>query len=450
VCVAGFLAVVVASRLAGQEAIPYSAPDPTQHHETNRHAFSLPMAELSDRELRAFALGNRNFNLRWVSAPASALDVDGLGPTFVQSSCSACHLRDGRGAVPRNDGDHIEQAVIKLLPTKASDGKWLRRHVGDQLQTSAIAGVRPEAESRVRWRTHRRIVLDRSEVLLRIPEVELRSPRFRQLPQRARAQVLVAPAVFGLGLIEQIHSADILRLADPQDRDGDGISGRAHLIDSDDGTVLGRFGWKASVPNLREQIQLAAIGDMGLTSLPHPDENCPRSQGDCRRAAKGDSPDLSERFTDAIESYLRLLAVPVARTANSVSAQNGRRLFDRIGCVHCHRATFVTGSGGAHPVLSGRVIAPYSDFLLHDMGDELADGRTVGMATGSEWRTPPLWGLGLQATVNGHLQLLHDGRADGVLEAILWHGGEGATARLRFEALSSDERRDLVAFVRSL
>lgn len=418
---------------------------PIHHDATNAQAYSLPFSNIGLAELREFTQGNRLFNLRWSAAPASTPDFDGLGPTFAERSCSACHLRDGRGRTPDVDGAARALPVIKLTARRPADRRWLERSFGSELQLSAIPDAAPEAVLRVQWRAAERIEIGGRAIDLRRPTWKIESARFRGLGRRAHLDTLVAPAVFGLGLIENIPEATLLALQDPDDRDGDGISGRANV----DARGLGRFGWKASTVALRDQVALAAHADMGLTSSIHPAENCPERQRDCRTLRHA-SPDLADRGLLALEAYLRLLAVPAPRTERSAAAVRGRGRFREFGCAACHVETLRTGTTSAHAVLNDQLIAPYSDFLLHDLGAGLADHRTERVAQPSEWRTAPLWGLGLQRTVNGHLRLLHDGRAEGFEEAILWHDGEARTSRERFRSADASARDELLHFLESL
>lgn len=443
------VAIAFAFAAANSSAAPSPAP-PLQHEETNRQAFSLPYSELSMADLRAFVLGNRTFNLRWVAAPASAVEVDGLGPTFAQPSCSSCHLHDGRSRLPEASGAELTHAVVKLTPRQSSDRNWLEHRYGAELQSGAVAGVRSEGAVHVDWIDVAEHHLDGERVVLRRPHLRLAGQDGHALASRAKLDALVAPAVFGLGLVENIDEADLLAREDPNDRDGDGISGRAQRLVRGEKNVIGRFGWKAGAATLREQAAAAAWSDMGLTSLVHPVESCPKTQRTCRDAPRGGTPDLSERALAALETYLRLLAVPAARSESSPRAQQGRTVFRSMQCDGCHRESLRTGTDSPIALLNERVFSPYSDFLLHDLGEGLADSRQVGVAAPREWRTPPLWGLGLQRTVNGHLRLLHDGRAEGFTEAILWHDGEARRSRDRFVAARPEQRAALLDFLGSL
>jgi CxxC motif-containing protein (DUF1111 family) len=261
----------------------------------------------------------------------------------------------------------------------------------------------------------------------------------------------IAPAVFGVGLLEGVPAAAIEAAADPDDEDGDGISGRVnHVLDPVTGErVLGRFGWKANVPSVRAQNAGAFAGDIGITSTVFPRQSCTPAQAECSAQPTGGDPEVDDAKLDQVTFYTRTLAVPARRAVAQAATRDGQRTFDELGCASCHTPEQRTGASDV-AALSEQVIRPYTDLLLHDMGAGLGDGRPDGEATGREWRTPPLWGIGLVETVNGHTRFLHDGRARNLLEAILWHGGEAAESRDRFAQLSADDRADLLAFLESL
>jgi CxxC motif-containing protein (DUF1111 family) len=260
----------------------------------------------------------------------------------------------------------------------------------------------------------------------------------------------LAPATIGLGLLEAVPAERLLELSDPDDRDGDGVSGRPNRVwdRAHAELTLGRFGWKAEQPSLRQQIAAALAADLGITSRLYPLADCSGVQVEC--SAGAGEPELAERVLDRLETYVQLLAVPERRHGEDPGVQRGGVRFRELGCAACHVPSHLTAATAALPELASQSIWPYTDLLLHDLGPELADGRPSFDAEGAEWRTPPLWGLGLSREVSGHERLLHDGRADGVAEAILWHGGEAAAARDAFEQLSRAERQELIAFIESL
>jgi CxxC motif-containing protein (DUF1111 family) len=261
-----------------------------------------------------------------------------------------------------------------------------------------------------------------------------------------------APAMIGLGLLEAIDESAIVALADETDTNGDGISGRTNYVwdPKAQATRLGRFGWKANQAGIEQQTSGAFLGDMGITSPLFPTNNCPPAQATCRAQIDGGEPEADQETIDQVTYYGRLLAVPARRDAQAADVLHGKQLFIDAGCASCHTPKLVTGDFEGIPEISHQTIFPYSDMLLHDMGDELADHRPDFLATGTEWRTSPLWGLGLVHVVNGHTNFLHDGRARDVSEAILWHGGEATDAREAYRAMDARERASLLRFVESL
>jgi CxxC motif-containing protein (DUF1111 family) len=265
--------------------------------------------------------------------------------------------------------------------------------------------------------------------------------------------------MIGLGLLEAVAAEDILAAADPDDADRDGISGRPNRVwDLASGQVrLGRFGWKAGEPSIAQQSGLAMAGDIGIgnPTAPAPFGDCTAAEAACRAAPDGNSPQYAgleapQEVMDQIVFYSRHLAVPARRAVNDPAVLAGKRLFYAAGCTGCHRPKLATRRDWEVAELAGQLIWPYTDLLLHDMGEGLADGRPEGVASGREWRTAPLWGIGLTAEVSGHTQFLHDGRARSLTEAILWHGGEAQAARDAFAALPAAERAALLAFLGSL
>jgi CxxC motif-containing protein (DUF1111 family) len=259
----------------------------------------------------------------------------------------------------------------------------------------------------------------------------------------------VAPVNFGLGLLEAIPEATILANEDPNDANNDGISGVANRVwdAAAQQTTIGRFGWKAGAPNLIQQTAGAYNGDMGITSPLFPAESCEGDRTDCARH----EPEVNAATVLAVARYMQTLAVPARRGLDDRDANSGEMTFYQLGCAACHTPTMKTGTlDGVPSIVPNEFIHPYTDLLLHDMGPDLADGRPDFQATGREWRTPPLWGIGLVKVVNGHTRFLHDGRAQDLQEAVLWHGGEAKKSRDAFTALTADARRQLIKFLESL
>lgn len=420
----------------------------------NRMAFAQSGPKLTTAERRDFFFGNRLFNTNWTAAPGSVEAFDGLGPTFNRVSCSGCHTRDGRGHPPLEAGEPFDSMLLRLsLPGKAEDG-GPKPHpaYGDQFNDRAVLGVPAEGKVELRWEIVKGHYGDGTPYELQRPIFFFTDLAFGPLGDDIMTSPRVAPAVIGLGLLEFVPEKDILALADPEDADGDGISGRPNWVHDPETAEkrLGRFGWKANQPSLLAQDAGAANGDIGLTTSVHPQQNCPPAQTACRAAPDGGSPEISDEFLAKLVHYNRTLAVPARRAPADPEVVAGSRLFAETGCAACHTPTLRTGPAATPISLANQTFHPYTDLLLHDMGPELADGRPDFEASGSEWRTPPLWGIGLVPAVNGHDRLLHDGRARGVAEAILWHGGEAEAARERFKALNSADRERLVAFVKSL
>ena len=420
---------------------------------TNRNSFGLPAPNLTNDERRTFEVGDSFFTQNWVTAPSSTDARDGLGPTFNAQSCSSCHTLDGRASPPLDNEDPERGLLFRLsVPGVGDNGQPLEDpNYGGQLQDRAILDVRPEGRFVTKWRETSGSYADGETYTLIEPEYSFDDLAFGSMHPDIMASPRIAPVVIGMGLLEAIPESDILARADPDDSDGDGISGRANMVwDVRSGrTALGRFGWKANVPTVEQQVAGAFQGDLGITSPLFPDENCPEVQSDCRSAQNGGTPELPEDRLFKITFYNRTLAVPAMRDIEDPQVAHGAELFLSANCNVCHTPSHTTGESDI-PALANQVIFPYTDLLLHDMGEGLADNRPDFLASGREWRTPPLWGIGLVENVNGHTRFLHDGRARNAAEAILWHGGEGEAARQAFLNMSSRERDALLRFLESL
>ena len=418
----------------------------------SQDAYTQPMPGLTFEQNGDFEVGNSFDAEDWVVAPASTAERDGLGPLFNATSCSACHSRDGRGQPPPDGMEMLSTLVRLSVPGADAHGGPLGEPVyGGQLQPRAIPGVMPEAASHLVWRETPGTYADGAAFSLRSATLTFSDLAYGPMQPDPMFSMRVAAPQYGLGLLEEIDEADLLANADPDDLDHDGISGRPnHVWDAQAGTsALGRFGWKANQPSLRQQTAGAMLGDIGMTSSVNPANECTSAQTACAAAPDGGSPELSDAILDLLVFYGRTLAVPARRDVDDPTVLRGRALFRDAGCADCHVPSFTTGESDV-AALSHQRIWPYTDLLLHDMGEELADHRPDYEATGTEWRTPPLWGIGLLMTVNRHEYLLHDGRARGFEEAILWHGGEAEASREAFRSMSADARAALVRFLRSL
>jgi CxxC motif-containing protein (DUF1111 family) len=378
----------------------------------------------------------------------------GVGPLFNATACAECHFRDGRVLHPYVSGGPMVGMFLRMSAPDGKGGWQAPPGYHAQLRDKSVEGVPPEGIGHIDW----------EEVPGRFPDGEaysLRKPRYRvrdlahgPLPEGTILEARTAPPVHGVGLLEAIDDATLLALAKAQEGDPDGVSGRVNrVVDPETGqTAIGRFSLKANVPSLRAQAAGAAFNDMGVTSPVHPRENCLPHQTACLQAKHGgtpEEPELPERFLQSLTVYLQLLAVPARRNLDDPVALRGEELFKTARCNACHVDTLKTGNTHEIPRLRNQTIHPYSDLLLHDMGPELA-GRPDHEATAQEWRTPPLWGIGLTERSNRHTMFLHDQRARNLQEAILWHGGEAAAARSRFMAMAKADRQALLRFLESL
>ncbi|POB01158.1 di-heme oxidoreductase family protein [Halopseudomonas oceani] len=425
----------------------------------DQNAYSLPLANMSMTKRLDFSVGNSFFRNPWVVAPASTDARDGLGPLFNTNSCQGCHLKDGRGHAPASIDTPSVSLFLRLsVPADPEqDADLLREHglkpapiYGGQLQTSAIPGMKPEADMIVEWQSVTQTLGDGTKVVMRKPVYHIENPNYGPLPNDLLTSPRVAPQMIGLGLVEAIPEAALLANEDPDDANGDGISGRANRVWDRVAkqTVVGRFGWKAGQPSIMQQSMDAFAGDMGLTSTVTPATDCTPQQ-QCDRFPNGGDIEVTDNVANFINFYATSLAVPTRREQDNPQVQRGASVFNDIGCAACHTPRYTTGQV-ERPELSGQVIWPYSDFLLHDMGPGLADGRPEFLADGNEWRTPPLWGLGLTKVVNPQAGFLHDGRAETVEHAILWHDGEARPAADQYRMLPQAERDALLRFLNSL
>lgn len=415
--------------------------------DTTPNAFGHPAPGLPREEELLFFVGNSFFNQNWVSSPASTTARDGLGPLFNSRSCAGCHFKDGRGRPPTTDE---ERGTGLLLRITFPDGT-VNPHLGGQLQDQAIQDLAVEGRIHLQYDTVTGQYADGTSYTLRVPTYTILDTE-REVPDDIQLSPRVGNQVVGLGLLESVPDSTLLALADPEDTNGDGISGRPnYVLDVQTGELtLGRFGWKANQPNLLQQTAAAFNGDIGITTSLFPVQNCASAQQECLNAADGGSPEIEDEDLDKVLLYVSTLSVPARRDWNNPEVLKGKGLFQEANCIGCHVPMLQTGDHPSVPALANQTIRPYTDLLLHDMGAALGDGASDGEATGTEWRTPPLWGVGLFETVNKHTTYLHDGRARNLEEAILWHGGEAESAKQAFLQMNSEERQALIAFLKSL
>lgn len=437
------MSVTVTSRLGGDTTRPL----------TTQNAFSFQAPNSARQHQRDFSFGNRLFNTNWVEAPGSVKAFDGLGPLFNRVSCAGCHTKDGRGRPPESGLGPMDSMLLRLsVPGTDSHGEPKPvPGYGDQLSERGIRDVPPEGVVRIEYSDVHGRYGDGEAFVLRKPQVRIESPAYGPLPADLMMSARVAPHMIGLGLLEAVPDATLHALADPEDSDGDGISGTLNRVwdTAAQRMANGRFGWKAGQPDLFNQNAGAAFGDIGLTSQQHAVDNCNAVQTACKAAFVPPEPDIDYRFMSKLTLYTQTLAVPAQRNASDPQVTRGAGIFRDVGCASCHLPSLQTGEAKLRE-LAQQTFHPYTDLLLHDMGENLADNRPEFLASGREWRTPPLWGLGLVPLVNGHGFLLHDGRARGFAEAILWHGGEAEPAKEGFRLLSRPDREALISFLQSL
>ena len=431
---------------------------------TDQNSFSLPSANLPPSRRVDFSVGNSFFRSPWVIAPSTTTARDGLGPLFNTNACQGCHIKDGRGHPPTPDAPNAVSMLVRLSIPDAPQYARLIEQVGvvpepvygGQFQDMAVPGVAPEGKVRVDYTPVPVRFKDGTEIELRKPVLLITQLGYGPMHPDTRFSARVAPPMIGLGLLEAIPEEAILANAAVQAKENNGINGRPNRVwdDAQQKTVMGRFGWKAGQPNLNQQNVHAFSGDMGLTTSLRPFDDCTDAQIACKQAPNGNGPDgepeVSDNILRLVLFYSRNLAVPARRGVNDAQVLAGKNLFFQAGCQSCHTPKYTTAANAAEPELANQVIRPYSDLLLHDMGEGLADNRTEFQASGRDWRTPPLWGIGLTQAVSGHTQFLHDGRARNLLEAVLWHGGEAKAAQQQVLSFNAEQRAALLAFLNSL
>ncbi len=387
-----------------------------------REAYTQPLPGLGEAERELFLRGRSVFRQSWVVAPA-ADKAAGLGPLYNRLSCISCHQKNGRGRSPDGPDERMLSMLVRLSVPGRAAISWR------ELAPQTLAGG--------------------EKVALRRPQVRFTDMAYGK-PGKMLYSLRVGQPVYGLGLLESVPAATLLAMA--AEAKPDGVKGSVNEVwdAAAQRNVVGRFGFKANMPNLRQQSAGAMLGDLGMTSSLFPEENCTPAQKACRRAPSGGHPELSDADLDAVEFYLANLAAPPQRHASDPQVVLGAKVFADSGCTACHRPSLQTGPNERFPHTAHQSIAPYTDLLLHDMGRGLADGRPDYQANGRQWRTPPLWGIGLVPLINEHSQYLHDGRARNLQEAILWHDGEARTARQRYAATPKEQREALLAFLQSL
>lgn len=423
--------------------------------------FMQSVSDLNDDEQDSFMLGKSFFTIPWVEAPSATTARDGLGPLFNSNTCVNCHPKNSRASIYNEKGSIARGYVTRIsIPSNGSKehqemskyyGFVEEEIYGGQISINGVHGVPFEAKPIITYKNITVTYPDNSTVTLKQPlngiENKLEDLNYGEMDKRVAITNRLAPSLIGLGFLEQLSDEQILKNQDINDSDRDGISGKANIVYSLEHKDfrVGRYTYKASSPSLIHQSASAALNDMGLTNPLFPNENCTKSQQECLNAPKGDnnransSFDLPMRRVEAIAYYLSNLKIPVSE----IRSKGGEKLFSKIGCVKCHTPSFT--------LENSYEIKPFTDLLLHDMGEDLSDGRSEFKATPREWRTAPLWGIGKYVlTSKSEPELLHDGRAKSVEEAILWHGGEATQSKNSFMNLSAKNRKNIINYIKEL
>jgi CxxC motif-containing protein (DUF1111 family) len=410
-------------------------------------AFSAEFPIIDAHKSKMHEIGDVAFEATFVSG--DALINGGLGPIYNNVSCVSCHVGDGRGKAPEN-GEELSSLLVRIsVPGNGPHGEPLGvPGYGGQFQTRAIFGKQKEGNIQFDYSFQNGSFNDGEVYELRKPIISF-SNTYSIIPADVMVSPRVASPIFGLGLLEAIPDESILKYVDENDVNNDGISGKANKVweVKKNDFSIGRFGWKAGQPSVIQQTAGAFVEDMGITNPIYKVESAYSQE---QFNGENDVIELSDSLLHAATFYVQTLAVPARRSADDATVLAGKRIFNEIKCSSCHIAIHRTSVNVAFPEISNQIIFPYTDLLLHDLGEELADNRPEYLANGREWRTSPLWGIGLTEVVNGHSNFLHDGRARNLTEAILWHGGEGALSKNKFKNLSSSERKALLQFLKSL
>lgn len=409
-------------------------------------AFGNSLANMGAYDEYVHEAGDLIFSQSFVTAPSPI--HSGLGPIFNNTSCASCHHNDGIGLPTTGDAQSSLLLRISLPGTDANGGPVAVPGYGLQIQDKAAFGKQPEAKVKLTYSYQDYSFDDGETYQLRAPAYTLTN-LYMPIAGTYLLSPRLAPPMIGLGLLEAVPESEIIANADPNDANGDGIKGTANYVyDITTKSIqLGRFGWKANTASILTQVATAFNQDMGLTSKILPVES---SFGQSQYDNLQDDPELPDTILNSVKFYAQTLAVPARRNTTDPVVKRGEQLFILAKCANCHKQTLTTGVNVAFPALSSQVIHPYTDMLVHNMGAGLADNRPDFKAGGQDWRTAPLWGLGLYETVNNPGYYLHDGRARTLVEAIMWHGGEAAASQSYFSRLSKADRGSVLKFLGSL
>ncbi|MDD4912826.1 MAG: di-heme oxidoredictase family protein [Sideroxydans sp.] len=421
-------------------------------NDATREAYTQPVPAMEETDRAKFLKGRGLVRQIWVIPPSENREIAGLGPLYNRLSCIACHPANGRGFAPENKDEPMRAMLVRLsVPGSDPHGGPLPHSAyGGQLNENGVPGVAGEGRAEIRYTTHTVTLHGGEKITLRKPSFRFTDLAYGAMPKNLMTSPRIAPSIFGLGLLEAVPDSTLVALASVSKPTG--IKGKINLVwdEEQKKSVPGRFGWKANMPNLRQQIAGAFVGDMGVTSPLFQQENCMLAQSECAKSPSAGKPELNKEQLDATEFYHFALAVPQRRDTDDRRVQRGAKLFDQAQCGACHVSELKTGEFSKYPTLANRTIHPYTDLLLHDMGEALADHRPDYLASGREWRTPPLWGIGLAQKVEPRANFLHDGRARTLLEAVLWHDGEAAPAARSVKQMTLQDRHALIRFLESL
>jgi CxxC motif-containing protein (DUF1111 family) len=436
-----------------------------------QEVYKQPVPGMSAKDKQRFIKGERVFTNFWIAVnnPVIPLIWDlsqsgpgggewGLGPMFMATNCAGCHLNAGRGRALDASGLRVFQQLVRLsIPGETPHGgPKPDPNYGQDIQSfdmvtrsdpDARAG---EGEVFIDWVNSNFTFPDGSTIELRKPSVRVENLNFGPLADNVMISLRNTQAILGMGYLEAISEKDILKQVEKQKAMG--LNGRPNYVrdDINKKISLGRFGWKANQPSIKQQVASAFLADIGINSAIYPEQSCTPVQKECLAAISGKEPELRDELWEPITFWSQSLDVPAQRNRETAEFKTGEKLFESAGCSGCHVPEMRTGKYAAVPQLSNKLIRPYTDLLLHDMGPDLADGRSDFKASGSDWRTPPLWGIGLSMQVNASNSFLHDGRARNLLEAIVWHGGEAKTSRDKFIAFTKKQRDELIYFLSSI
>ena len=444
-------------------ADPYLPGGETSNQVENKNSFSLSSRNLEEHMRINFLVGNALFERMWEDSSISKnIAKDGLGPFFSARSCESCHINDGRGHIPLTKKEDKISVVIQISQNIEQPNDYIKNieddTYGGQISEFAVKDVLKEADIIIDYKYSLEMYEDGRVVELRRPIIKIDNLKYGDFNESTTFSARIAQPMIGLGLIEHISDQSLLMNEDIDDTNKDGVSGKANKVwdIQKEKLAIGRFGWKAAQPSVYQQTADAFYHDMGLSNKLYSNPfNCTSKQVECAKAISGNSEEyddleVSNDQLDLVTFYSSQLGVPARRSINAENVKKGKEIFFALNCNSCHVESFTTGDTGSHANLNNQMIYPYSDFLLHDMGESLSDGVSEFLAQGSEWRTPPLWGIGLTSIVSDEYGYLHDGRARTIEEAILWHGGEANEIIQNYKKLKKNEVNQLLSFINSL